>query len=85
VAIAVLTVLGPHRLGEAAAPLSDAARAAGADWPAPVVPAGAAVAALVSLLAQILGVSRTPLAMAATGTCPTSWPPFTALQCAAPR
>jgi APA family basic amino acid/polyamine antiporter len=64
VAIAVLTVLGPRGLGEAAAPLSDAVRAAGANWLAPVVRAGAAVAALGSLLALILGVSRTTLAMA---------------------
>ncbi|KOV54468.1 transporter [Streptomyces sp. AS58] len=64
VAIAVLAVLGPRGLGESAAPLSDAMRAAGADWLAPVVRAGAAVAALGSLLALILGVSRTTLAMA---------------------
>ncbi|AXK34415.1 APC family permease [Streptomyces armeniacus] len=64
VALAVLMVLGPRGLGEAAAPLSDAVRAAGADWLAPVVRAGAAVAALGSLLALILGVSRTTLAMA---------------------
>ncbi|MFI2507597.1 APC family permease [Streptomyces sp. NPDC018972] len=64
VAVAVLTVLGPKGLAEAAAPLSDAARAAGADRLAPVVRVGAAVAALGSLLALILGVSRTTLAMA---------------------
>ncbi|QHY93593.1 putative amino acid permease YhdG [Streptomyces sp. S4.7] len=64
VAISVLTVLGPKGLAEAAAPLSDAARAAGADRLAPVVRVGAAVAALGSLLALILGVSRTTLAMA---------------------
>ncbi|MCT6782113.1 APC family permease [Streptomyces sp. CS7] len=64
VAVCVLMVLGPDRLAEAAAPLSDAARAAGADWLAPVVRVGAAVAALGSLLALILGVSRTTLAMA---------------------
>ncbi|MEU7472884.1 APC family permease [Streptomyces sp. NPDC044984] len=64
VAVAVLTVLGPKGLAEAGAPLSDAARAAGADWLAPVVRVGAAVAALGSLLALILGVSRTTLAMA---------------------
>ncbi|WP_394426712.1 APC family permease [Streptomyces sp. SGAir0957] len=64
VAVSVLMVLGPDRLAEAAAPLSDAARAAGADWLAPVVRVGAAVAALGSLLALILGVSRTTLAMA---------------------
>jgi APA family basic amino acid/polyamine antiporter len=64
VAISVLSVLGPEELAQAAAPLSDAARAAGADWLAPVVRVGAAVAALGSLLALILGVSRTTLAMA---------------------
>ncbi|GGT10229.1 APC family permease [Streptomyces chromofuscus] len=64
VAVAVLAVLGPQDLGRATAPLSDAARAAGADWLAPVVRVGAAVAALGSLLALILGVSRTTLAMA---------------------
>ncbi|CAO0837260.1 Putative transporter OS=Streptomyces microflavus OX=1919 GN=Smic_08320 PE=4 SV=1 [Streptomyces microflavus] len=64
VAVAVLTVLGPKGLAEAAAPLSDAAGAAGADWLGPVVRVGAAVAALGSLLALVLGVSRTTLAMA---------------------
>ncbi|MEU9954357.1 APC family permease [Streptomyces sp. NPDC050982] len=64
VAVAVLMVLGPRGLSETAAPLSDAVRAAGADWLAPVVRVGAAVAALGSLLALILGVSRTTLAMA---------------------
>lgn len=64
VAVAVLSVLGPQGLAEAAAPLSDAARAAGADWLVPVVRVGGAVAALGSLLALILGVSRTTLAMA---------------------
>ncbi|GAB2331926.1 APC family permease [Streptomyces griseoincarnatus] len=64
VAISVLTVLGPKGLAEAAAPLSDAVRVAGAGWLAPVVRVGAAVAALGSLLALILGVSRTTLAMA---------------------
>ncbi|MEU6636927.1 APC family permease [Streptomyces rochei] len=64
VALAVLAVLGPRGLAESAAPLSDAVRAAGADGLSPVVRAGAAVAALGSLLALILGVSRTTLAMA---------------------
>ncbi|TYR55597.1 APC family permease [Streptomyces parvus] len=64
VAVSVLMVLGPDGLAGAAAPLSDAARAAGADWLIPVVRIGAAVAALGSLLALILGVSRTSLAMA---------------------
>ncbi|MFB7172274.1 APC family permease [Streptomyces sp. NPDC056254] len=64
VAIAVLAVLGPQQLADSTAPLSDAVRAAGADWLSPVVRVGAAVAALGSLLALILGVSRTTLAMA---------------------
>ncbi|MFG2330612.1 APC family permease [Streptomyces sp. NPDC048604] len=70
VAAAVLAVLGPEGLAASGAPLSDAARAAGADWLVPVVRAGAAVAALGSLLALILGVSRTTLAMARDGHLP---------------
>ncbi|AGJ59565.1 putative amino acid transporter (plasmid) [Streptomyces sp. PAMC 26508] len=64
VAVAVLSVLGPGGLADATAPLSDAVRAAGADWLVPIVRVGGAVAALGSLLALILGVSRTTLAMA---------------------
>ncbi|MEU0678038.1 APC family permease [Streptomyces sp. NPDC006172] len=64
VAVCVLLVLGPNGLAAAAAPLTDAAKAAGADWLVPVVRVGAALAALGSLLALILGVSRTTLAMA---------------------
>ena len=64
VSVAVLAVLGPGGLGGATAPLADAVRAAGASWLVPIVRAGAAVAALGSLLALILGVSRTTLAMA---------------------
>ncbi|WP_019432739.1 MULTISPECIES: APC family permease [Streptomyces] len=64
VAVAVLAVLGPAALAQSTAPLSEAVRAAGADWLAPVVRTGATVAALGSLLALILGVSRTTLAMA---------------------
>ncbi|MCT7355301.1 APC family permease [Streptomyces sp. 15-116A] len=63
VAVAVLSVLGAEALGDAAAPLADAVRAAGVPEMAPVVRVGAAVAALGSLLALILGVSRTVLAM----------------------
>nr|WP_275415561.1 APC family permease [Virgisporangium aliadipatigenens] len=62
VAVAVLVVLGPA-LAQARAPLAEAVRVAGADWLVPVVRVGAAVAALGSLLALILGVSRTVLAM----------------------
>ncbi|MBD0419128.1 amino acid permease [Streptomyces sp. TRM S81-3] len=64
VAVAVLSVLGSGGLGQATAPLADAVRAAGVPGLAPVVRVGAAVAALGSLLALILGVSRTTLAMA---------------------
>ncbi|MFE7424005.1 APC family permease [Streptomyces sp. NPDC057545] len=64
VAVAALATLGPGRLAEASAPLSDSVRAAGADRLVPVVRVGAAVAALGSLLALVLGVSRTALAMA---------------------
>lgn len=64
VAAAALAVLGPGGLADATAPLTDAVRASGAGWLVPVVRVGAAVAALGSLLALILGVSRTTLAMA---------------------
>ena len=64
VAVAVLAVLGSDRLGSSGAPLADAVRATGARWLVPVVGVGAAIAALGSLLALVLGVSRTTLAMA---------------------
>lgn len=64
VAIAALSVLGPTRLARSAAPLVETAGAAGAGPLVPLVQAGAAVAAVGSLLALILGVSRTTLAMA---------------------
>ncbi|GAA2116585.1 APC family permease [Actinomadura alba] len=64
VAVSALTVLGPGGLARASAPLAEAVRAAGAPGLVPMVGAGAAIAALGSLLALILGVSRTTLAMA---------------------
>lgn len=64
VAVAVLSVVGSGDLGQASAPLAEAVRAAGVPGLVPVVRVGAAVAALGSLLALILGVSRTTLAMA---------------------
>ncbi|MCF3119988.1 amino acid permease [Streptomyces arenae] len=70
VAVAVLSVLGVEGLAGATAPLTDAVRAAGAPGLVPVVRAGAAVAALGSLLALVLGVSRTTLAMARDGHLP---------------
>lgn len=57
-------MLGPGGLAGATAPLSETVQAAGAGWLAPVVRVGAALAALGSLLALILGVSRTTLAVA---------------------
>ncbi|MEU2554759.1 amino acid permease [Streptomyces sp. NPDC013313] len=70
VAVAVLGVLGAGRLGQATAPLADAVRVAGVPGLVPVVRVGAAVAALGSLLALVLGVSRTTLAMARDGHLP---------------
>jgi APA family basic amino acid/polyamine antiporter len=64
VAVATLSVLGSGELGAAAAPLAEVVRAAGLADLAPLVRVGAAVAATGSLLALILGVSRTTLAMA---------------------
>jgi APA family basic amino acid/polyamine antiporter len=70
VALAVLAALGPERLAIAAAPLAEAVRAAGMPRLVPLIGAGAALAALGSLLALILGVSRTTLAMARDGHLP---------------
>lgn len=70
VAVAALGVLGPHRLAESRAPLLDAVRAAGAERLVPVVAVGAALAATGALLALLLGVSRTALAMARDGHLP---------------
>ncbi|WP_284229309.1 APC family permease [Mycobacterium antarcticum] len=64
VAVAVLAQLGSSAMASATAPLADAVIAAGHPGLTPVVRAGATVAALGSLLALILGVSRTVLAMA---------------------
>jgi basic amino acid/polyamine antiporter, APA family len=64
VAIAVLAQLGSAGMASATAPLADAVTAAGHPGLTPVVRVGATIAALGSLLALILGVSRTALAMA---------------------
>jgi len=64
VAVTVLAELGSATLASATAPLAEAVSSAGHPEFAPVVRVGAAVAALGSLLALILGVSRTTLAMA---------------------
>ena len=64
VAVAVLMVLGVADLAASVAPLAEAVRAAGTPALVPVVQIGAAIAALGALLALVLGVSRTTLAMA---------------------
>src|SRR4051794_19389840 len=64
VAVAALSVLGGPALGGTTAPLRAAVEAGGADWLGPVVRTAGAVAALGSLLALLLGVSRTTFAMA---------------------
>lgn len=64
VAVAALSVLGADGLARSSAPLADAVRAAGMPGFETTVRVGAGVAAVGSLLALILGVSRTTLAMA---------------------
>jgi APA family basic amino acid/polyamine antiporter len=64
VAIAALSAVGPDVLASSSAPLRAAVEAGSADWFGPVVRIGGAVATLGSLLALLLGVSRTTLAMA---------------------
>lgn len=70
VAFAVSRVLGPERLATATAPLAAAVEAAGATGLEPVVRIGAIVASVGALLALLLGVSRTALAMARDGHLP---------------
>jgi APA family basic amino acid/polyamine antiporter len=64
VGVAALLAAGPQRLARAAAPLSEALRAAGAAPLVPVVAVGGALASLGALLALIAGIGRTTLAMA---------------------
>jgi APA family basic amino acid/polyamine antiporter len=68
-AVTLLAVLGSSLAGSPA-PLADAARAAGALWLVPVVRVVAGLAALGSLLALLLGISRTTMAMARNGDVP---------------
>ncbi|RZL84103.1 MAG: amino acid permease [Rhodococcus sp. (in: high G+C Gram-positive bacteria)] len=70
VSVAVLTALGADALAGATDPLAQAVAAAGFDGLEPVVRVAAVVAALGSLLALILGVSRTTFAMARDGHLP---------------
>jgi APA family basic amino acid/polyamine antiporter len=70
VASALLATLGPSGIADTADPLAQVVAAS--DWPGlePVVRAAAAVAAVGSLLALVLGVSRTTFAMARDGHLP---------------
>ncbi|CAM3788909.1 APC family permease [Tsukamurella ocularis] len=68
VGVVLVAVLGTEALAASAAPLADAARAVG--LPVALVTVAACVAALGSLLALLLGVSRTALAMARDGHLP---------------
>ncbi|WP_436520011.1 APC family permease [Actinoplanes sp. HUAS TT8] len=70
VCFALLKSLGAGGLAVSPAPIAAAADAAGAGWLVPVVRVAAALAALGALLALILGVSRTVLAMARDGFLP---------------
>jgi APA family basic amino acid/polyamine antiporter len=69
-AVAVLAVLGPDGVAASATPVAAAVAATGPPWLEPVVRAGAALAAVGSLLALLLGVSRTGFAMARDGHLP---------------
>ncbi|WP_111765398.1 APC family permease [Nakamurella deserti] len=70
VLLTLLHVLGAGGLAAATDPLARAVSAAGVPGLAPVVRAGAVAAAAGSLLALVLGVSRTTLAMARDGHLP---------------
>ncbi|AUN40702.1 APC family permease [Tsukamurella tyrosinosolvens] len=68
VGVALVAVLGTDGLAASVAPVADAARATG--LPVVIVTVTACVAALGALLALLLGVSRTTLAMARDGHLP---------------
>lgn len=70
VAITALLVLGALGLADTVAPLSAVAQACGYAWLPPLVRIAAVLAALGSLLALLLGVSRTTFAMARDGQLP---------------
>ncbi|MCU1549058.1 MAG: family permease [Arthrobacter sp.] len=64
IAVSILSVLGAEGVAATPAPLAAAVAAGSWDWAAPIVRAGAALAALGALLALIAGLGRTSLAMA---------------------
>jgi APA family basic amino acid/polyamine antiporter len=70
VALAALLALGPDKLAAATDPLASAVAAGSWSELAPAVRVGAAVAALGSPLALVLGVSRTTSPWPVTGTYP---------------
>jgi basic amino acid/polyamine antiporter, APA family len=69
-AVVLLWRLGPTGLGASADPIARGVAETSWSWLTPVVRIGAAVAALGSLLALVLGVSRTTFAMARDGHLP---------------
>ncbi len=70
VLLAVLAALGPAGVAASSAPLADAVTASGWGWGAPVVRAGAALAAAGALLGLLAGIGRTAMAMARHGDLP---------------
>jgi APA family basic amino acid/polyamine antiporter len=70
VAVVLLLAMGADTLASSPSPLRTAVDVVGADALTPVVAIGAAVAAMGSLLALLLGVSRTTFAMARDGYLP---------------
>ena len=70
VGTSALLAAGPDALANSTAPLTTAARAAGAAYAVPVIRIGAVVASLGALLALIAGIGRTSLAMSRGGDLP---------------
>jgi len=69
-ALVLLYQLGPELLGRSPDPIAEGVERSSWSWLTPVVRVGAVLAALGSLLALVLGVSRTTLAMARDGHLP---------------
>ncbi|MEV7555867.1 amino acid permease [Amycolatopsis sp. NPDC089917] len=69
-AFVLLYQLGPDLLGRSPDPIAEGVARSSWSWLTPVVRVGAVLAALGSLLALVLGVSRTTLAMARDGHLP---------------
>ncbi|MFK0248650.1 APC family permease [Amycolatopsis azurea] len=69
-AFVLLYQLGPDLLGRSPDPIAEGVERSSWSWLTPVVRVGAVLAALGSLLALVLGVSRTTLAMARDGHLP---------------